>query len=342
MRWTPYLDECLRLLEEKREYPTDLLLVYLVRVQLISNKLACAPWNDTFGDAMTKFPPEFYLKALQSQLDDLKRNIPPELQTNSKSYFLSQLLKQHVLTHFAEILQLHVLNTVLSMHEHSLSMHEHSLSISPSKNISSDSSTQLQRIENLWTCLTTTKSWFATFLSLDSFPLSCYPQMSMAILAQMAHCLVALFRLSTFESPNVLWDRQRVRQELDLGEVVKLMSDRWGGVSAAAGLDTSGMGENGEDLWILTKRFMGIGNWWEMKVAAAAAAATEAEREGGRGVAVGHGNGNGNEVVDGLGVPGPQQMEAMDFAAMNVDFLEDVWIKDLLAGGCEFTFEAFL
>lgn len=85
MRWTPYLDECLRLLEEMREYPTDLLLVYLVRIQLIHNKVARAPWNDNLGDAAARLPPEFYLKALQSQFDDLKRSVPPEIQTNGKS-----------------------------------------------------------------------------------------------------------------------------------------------------------------------------------------------------------------------------------------------------------------
>lgn len=141
----------------------------------------------------------------------------------------------------------------------------------------------------------------------------------MAILTQMAHCLGALFSLSTFESPDVPWDRQRVRQELDLGEMVKLMLGRWKGVPAAPGLDTGGMGEKGEDLWTLTKRSMGIGNWWETKVAAAAAAAAESEREGGHDVAMGHGNGNGNEVVNGFGVLGQQQMEARDFAAMNMD-----------------------
>jgi hypothetical protein len=71
----------------------------------------------------------------------------------------------------------------------------------------------------------------------------------------MAHCLVALFRLSTFESPDVPWDRQLVRQELDLGAMAQCMADRWGAVPEAAGLDISGLGEKGSsgtysvDLW---------------------------------------------------------------------------------------------
>ena len=70
----------------------------------------------------------------------------------------------------------------------------------------------------------------------------------MAILTQMAHCLVALYRLSTFESPDIPWDRQRVRQELDLGDIIKLIADRWEQVPAAAGIEMGSrrVGERGD------------------------------------------------------------------------------------------------
>jgi len=335
MRWTPYLDECLRQLEKTREYPTDLLLVYLVRAQLISNEASRSPWNDTLGDATANSLPDLYLKALKSQLDDLKRSVPPELQANGSSLFVSQLLQKNLLTHLPETLQLHLLHTVLNIHEHSLST-------SPSKNMSSDPSRQLQRIENVWTCLTAVKSSFEIFFSLDHFPPSCYPQTSMAIFAQVAHCLATLFRLSTFDSPDVPWDRQLVRQELDLGEIARLLADRWGEVPAAAGLDMSGIGENEVDLWnVSKKRFMGIANWWETNVAAAAAAAagTGAGSDGAGGVVVEHGN--GTEAVNGW-CSGQKQMEAANFAATNTDFLDDAWMRDLFAGDYEFTLDAFL
>lgn len=77
----------MQILEEKRDFPTDLLLVYLVRVQVICNKIAAAPWNDTFGILSTKVPSDFYTKALKSQLEDLKRSIPVELQSNGNYFF---------------------------------------------------------------------------------------------------------------------------------------------------------------------------------------------------------------------------------------------------------------
>jgi hypothetical protein len=92
MRWSRYLDECLRLLEFQKEYPMDELLVALTRVQLICNKGATSTINDLFGDLEMKVPATFYIKSLMSQLDDLERSIVPELKSNS-IYFHFFLLR---------------------------------------------------------------------------------------------------------------------------------------------------------------------------------------------------------------------------------------------------------
>jgi hypothetical protein len=82
MRWTRYLDECLRHLEEKQEYPTDDLLVCLVRVQLICNKGSALTWNDVLGNTEMGVPTDLYVKTLKTQLDNLERSIPGELKSN--------------------------------------------------------------------------------------------------------------------------------------------------------------------------------------------------------------------------------------------------------------------
>ncbi len=85
MRWTRYSDECLRLLEEKKEYPTDELLVYLTRVQLICNKGSSTTINDLFCDAEIGVPADFYVKTLKSQLDNVEQSIPPGLRSNGNT-----------------------------------------------------------------------------------------------------------------------------------------------------------------------------------------------------------------------------------------------------------------
>jgi len=93
MRWTRYLDDCLRLLEEKAQ-PTDDLLVYLVRVQLICNQGSTLTWNDVLGDVEVGIPTDLYIKTLKSQLDNLENSIPQLLKANGMFLFLSSLLKQ--------------------------------------------------------------------------------------------------------------------------------------------------------------------------------------------------------------------------------------------------------
>ena len=87
LRWTPYLDECLAVLGEKDEHPTDPLLIHLVKLQLLVEKAGQAPWHEERDDpnGSVRVPPIFYLKALQAQLQDFKTRIPPVIQGNGRS-----------------------------------------------------------------------------------------------------------------------------------------------------------------------------------------------------------------------------------------------------------------
>ncbi|KAF2188861.1 hypothetical protein K469DRAFT_564540 [Zopfia rhizophila CBS 207.26] len=296
MRWTSYLEECLRLLEEKKDYSTDQFLVYLTRVQLIRNQAATVVWTDTLptGNASDGLPKDFYVHTFKSQIEELKRSVPSELKSNAT-------------------LQLHILETVISIHEHSLTA-------SPSKDVSFDSSAHLRRAESLWACLTATKSWFNTFFSLDLFPLSCYAQVTMAIFTQMAHCLVTLFRLSTFESAGVYWDRQRVRQELDFAEVLKTWLKRWRGALDATGLDIR-LNEDEASTWGFSNKILsGILNWWEVRIAPRLA--NKSENEGME----------GSMPMNTSTISNQQQVETIDLASMNLDFSDDVWMMDVLGG----------
>ena len=87
------MDECIAVLAEKKEQSTDTLLIYLVKLQLMVEKIGQAPWHEGCEDATSsvRAPPTFYLKALQAQLQDYKANIPPEIQGNRKK--LSETIK---------------------------------------------------------------------------------------------------------------------------------------------------------------------------------------------------------------------------------------------------------
>ena len=63
--------------------------------------------------------------------------------------------------------------------------------------------------------------------------------------------------------------------------------------------------------------------------------AADAERESGLGA-------EDDGAANGLGIPGQQQMEALEFGAMNMDTLDDIWMRDLMGGGYEFNLEPYL
>jgi hypothetical protein len=145
--------------------------------------------------------------------------------------------------------------------------------------------------------------------------------------------MVALFRLSTFECAGVQWDRQRVRRELDLREILRLWQERWEMVPAAAGLDIDLKSDKEDGPWVFTFRtLLVIGKWWDARVACMIAA--EQQRDAGQSV---HGNG----TADGVEMPQQQQMEAADFTTMNLDGWDDTWMRDILGGGYDFFKEPY-
>ena len=145
----------------------------------------------------------------------------------------------------------------------------------------------------------------------------------MPIFNQLAHCLIVLFRLSTFESPGVQWDRKKVRQELDLGHIVKLMASRWEEVATVAGLDQGLMNQimsptndSDEGPWAYTrKKLLVVAHFWETKLASMVH--IEEDRPA---TAQSH---NLSDFV----TLDQQQIEGMDFSS--VGFLNDIWMGDL-------------
>ena len=85
LRWTPYMDDCVRILTEKRETETklDILLVTQVKCHQITDQLTYSYAEKTQGDG-TKVPPAYFVKAMLQQLQDIRGSLPVELQSNSE------------------------------------------------------------------------------------------------------------------------------------------------------------------------------------------------------------------------------------------------------------------
>jgi hypothetical protein len=82
LRWTPYMDECVRILREEREIKLDFLLIiqakcYIVVAQMIH------PHSERAADTEGSRPPAVYfIEATQLQLQDILWRVQDE---NSRS-----------------------------------------------------------------------------------------------------------------------------------------------------------------------------------------------------------------------------------------------------------------
>lgn len=254
------------MLAENKEHPTDLLLIHLVKSQLLAEKVSQAPWHEGHGDATgpTRAPPIFYLKALQAQLQDLKANISPEIQRT-------------------EILLLHLYSTELKVHE-----------VVFARPPIVFNSPGFQRLDSLYSCLQATKSWFDIFLG---FPPASYVGFTIPIFTQMAHCIIALFRLTTFDDP--IWDRGLVRETADLSLILERIIEKHNQAKVAADLNYGA--SEGKDVFSETARtIVSIKTWWDAKLAAEL---------------------TDNAVLN--ETPGD----------MNMDLPDDQWLKDILGQG---------
>jgi hypothetical protein len=225
-----------------------------------------------------------------------------------------------MLTPVTGILQLHILDALISIHERSLT----------SSGQNSDSSyinAHLQRVESLWACFNATKSWI---MSMDGLGVANYRHMSLAIFTQMAHCMISLFRLSIFKSSGVSWDRQRVRKELEFGEVVNVWIKNGKGVPGATGMDLD-MPDSSENVWShLVKRLSLVVEWWDTKVVpmlVTSDSGVQASKD--------------NSERFSFHAPGPQMGEALDLTAASLDLFDDAWMRDMLSGSDEYMRDAF-
>lgn len=306
-QWSAYLEESLTILNEKEDRPTDVHLVYLVRVQLLCNQAA------QLGSTVAQ-PREIYIKTLSDQLEQLKYALPRSLKSNLS-------------------LKLQILNTTISIHEHSLSKPKPTPS-------TADPVAKIKRIESLQTCLTAVTEARDTFFSLDNLPFTSYIHIPLFYCSALSHTLVCLFRLTTFESSEIDWDRQRVLRECNFSNFVKMMADHWASVPAAAGLDTDIMSETDTGPWAYTRRaLLIIHGWFEAKILPGIN---------------GQPNDAGRDIVNGLqqrqqeglsgGSSDPRSdlettihSEMVGFGGAVVDhFLDESWMKDMMGGGYDF------
>ncbi|KAK0634547.1 hypothetical protein B0T17DRAFT_513611 [Bombardia bombarda] len=171
LRWTPHMDECLEVLEERKECPNDRTLVEQVRLQLIVERISIRTNSHEGGLDLTE-PASPSLEGLYSRLQRLSIRLLADFQDNE----------------------------IVLLHLHSACV-EAALS-SKSSLLTAQEEVTPQGQKCLKRCLGSIKAWFDIFFAMSP---AAYADVSLSICAQLVCCLTTLFRIKTLTVDYSTW-----------------------------------------------------------------------------------------------------------------------------------------
>ncbi|OBT39040.1 hypothetical protein VE00_10699 [Pseudogymnoascus sp. WSF 3629] len=217
MKWKPRMEESLRAIEANRECHSDVAFAFQVRLQLLAQKAVQVreqrEWDSARVDSDTgpALSANFYIRTLQEQLHQLNESLPATLQRRGP-------LIMHM--HYIE----------LCMNETARTLYPNALqgpipwpggNSGNGASMSGADSLGYERLDFSWRSVGAIKAWMEMFFSLS--PAEC-AGLSFIHMAQLARCLMVLYRLSTFVHPA--WDCHLVRSTVDLLLVLDGVADK--------------------------------------------------------------------------------------------------------------------
>jgi hypothetical protein len=84
LRWTPYMDDCVRILREESEAELDFLLAFQAKCYVVVNQMIHSHSEWTTDGEGPRPPAAYFIKALQLQLQGIRQSLPAEMQPGSQ------------------------------------------------------------------------------------------------------------------------------------------------------------------------------------------------------------------------------------------------------------------
>jgi len=106
MRYSPYLQQCLRDLQESREYESDVALVSMIQIQHLSERISDVSVREGSTEAIPgvpSAPAAAYMSIFQAELSKIQSSLGRSLKNNSKCSHLLRAAESHDL-HLPRIL----------------------------------------------------------------------------------------------------------------------------------------------------------------------------------------------------------------------------------------------
>ncbi|KAF2228774.1 hypothetical protein EV356DRAFT_497469, partial [Viridothelium virens] len=219
MKWKPRMDESLRAIETNTECPADAAFAFQIRLQLLAQKSVQIREQREWGSARSASDPgpalstNLYIRTLQAQLHQLGDSLPEVLRQRGTltmhMHYIELCMSETARTSYLHVTQGSRLGTGAIDNDNDTSAS------------GGGNTLAFDFIDFSWRSVSAIKSWMDIFFSLQ--PAEC-AGLSFMHMAQLARCLVVLYRLSTFDHPA--WDCLLVRNTIDLMSVLDSVASR--------------------------------------------------------------------------------------------------------------------
>lgn len=239
------MDECLQILDEKKECSNDEILAQQVRLQLVVEKMALdMSCGGTAVSSSHTNSTSLYLESLQSQLQDVKMSLPTRFQDNGElpCHHLSTIPAYIVL----EVILLHLYSTKLEITLSPAFLHTNQITFKQ-RNV-------------LITGLESIKSWFEVFFTIRPADYIGFP---FSIFTQLVRCLTTLYLLKSLDVLE--WDEDDSWKPTDPLLILTRVINNMDQVATVTGLDASGSPE-GDVFSRAAQLFRSLQPGWEAKL----------------------------------------------------------------------------
>ncbi|KAI0977103.1 hypothetical protein F4678DRAFT_2631 [Xylaria arbuscula] len=320
MRWTPNMDDSLKVLASNPEWEGDLLLVLMVRLGRLAEKVSQAQstWlSDCEVPGASRPPVNMYIKYFQQCLQRIKDEVPESMKDDRLVTSL-------------------VMNAEMLIAELSFSNWSHT----PESGIPFHARcTEISRVEASYVTLQTSKAFLEHFLT---FEVRDFVGFSFPVLLNFFRAAHILYRLRILDDP--VWDRSAVTNSVDIFAAMDLAASRFSQLPALYGFltETDADGNEVTNFYLkCAKTFNGTGPMWRAHFAQAdapkAGADATVSTDAGAGETVSHvppammsdgltPNFAGRGTQPGMSNFILPELFPMDFT------LDDVWSSEIMGG----------
>ncbi|KAI0385300.1 hypothetical protein F5Y04DRAFT_182934 [Hypomontagnella monticulosa] len=206
LRWTPYMDDCLRLISEGKETHLDVYLAAQIKCQIITNHLTCPCAYELAGPDSLKVSSAVLTSALLRQLNDIQKSLPVQVRAD-------------------RTIQFYLYFTELKIRESYLSRPR------AVDGVDHTGVPHFQRLQDLEATLNVVERWIAVYYEM---PLCDWVGFTADVFTQFTQYAVVLFKLTIVDEPG--WDLQDVKRRADVFELLDRSCDNVGRVTEEMGM----------------------------------------------------------------------------------------------------------